>query len=508
MKAKKLVSILLAAGVLFLGLRIPVRADGMILPPDYYPVYETEQKALIIYKDGTEDLVISISFSGKASDFGWVVPLPERPEISKVDSSVFKDLSELTRPKENLLDKIRGDGYIGPMYGVAEFAAPLDAGREETTVEVIEEESIGIYDYAVLKAGDPEDLRDWMEDNNYNLPSGEKTDGDYYPFSSTKSQSELWDDALPIFQDYIDDDWYFVTVKVNNKFSDSGGVEKQLEEGAVDPLRFTFETTDMIYPMKMTGLASRDISVVLYVLDDHKVYVDNYDRDYCNGENDEECSYFDTSYAAKIKKSEIEELTKEVGKGSWYTPEKDMYISKLYAGYLSYEVMDDDVLFADAKDNQGVNDGSMSFAEWVELPFVLLVYLPYLVLGGFLDLVDYGGYGGYEFGMVWFIGVGLFLFLGSAIWIAVSTILLKKARRKSVRVILYMLQIPSVWLVSLTLSLFLAVPFGILVAFLSQDEAVVFIDGFCCMSLMTVVFPVFFYWRLWRKRNEDKRKVK
>jgi hypothetical protein len=313
-------------------------------------------------------------------------------------------------------------------------------------------------------------------------------------------------DALPIFQDYIDSDWYFVTVKVSNEFKDSSGVTTQLEEGSVDPLRFSFDTTDMIYPMKMTGLSQTEVSVTLYVIDDHKVYVKNYQRDYCSEES-EECSWFDIEYASKIKKDAITELTKEVAKGSWYEASEDMYITKLYVGYLSSESMDDDVLFKDSSNNSGVNDGSMSLAEWVQLPFVFIIYLPYLLLGGFFELIDYGGYyWGYEWGFAWFVGASIFLFFGSIIWVILSTLLLKRSRRRFVRFLLYASQIPPVWFISLVLSLLVAIPFGIVIGVLAQNETVTVLDGFCCMSLITVVLPLFFYRLLWRRRKNKKAK--
>lgn len=507
---KKLSLILIMISVFLSSLLIPngVQADGMILPPDYYPVYETSQKALIVYKDNKEDLVISISFSGKATDFGWVVPFPNKPEISKVDSSIFRKLSTATEPKQNLLEKLRGEDYSYSMYGVMELAAPAKDAAGETTVEVIEEESIGIFDYAILKAEDPEDLKEWMEENSYNLPTGSEDEDDYYyPYESSDvlTQTEAWSEALPIFQDYIDDDWFFVTVKVSNKFQESTGVETQLEEGAVDPLRFSFDTTDMIYPMKLTSLSRRSVDVLLYIIDDHKVWASNYISDYCSSDG-ETCSHFDTQYASKINKEDIEEMTKEIGKGSWYTPDQDMYITKLYASYLSYEYMEEDVLFEDTSNNQGVNDGSMSTWEWIQLPFVFLVYLPYLVLGGFFDMIDSGGYDwSYGLGTAWFIGISLLLFVGSVIWILISTILLVKTRKRFKRVLLYLLQFPSVWFVGSTIALLGVIPFAIAVGVLAQNEVVTLIDSFCCFSLMAALLPLVFYRLLWRRKKRKKK---
>lgn len=508
---KKLLVFLLVTCIFLTSLVQDVNADGMIVPPDYYPVYETRQKAFIIYEDNHEDLVVSISFDGEAYDFGWIIPLPNQPDISKVDYSIFRKLSEETEPKQNILDKIKGEDYYYNNISGLEMVASEDYGEEKSTVQVIEEDSIGIFDYAVLKAEEPEDLKEWMEENDYNLPVAD-LDDEYWIYEDNdysdlpQTQEEAWSDALPIIQDYIDSDWYFVTVKISNKFEDSSGVESQLEEGAVDPLRFSFETTDMIYPMKLTGLSKQSIGVTLYVIDDHKVKVSNYDREYCSS-YDEDCSYFNIEYAGKIKKDEIEDLTSDVGKGSWYSPEETKYITKLYASNLSYEYMDEEVLFEDTKNNRGVNDGTMSLWEWIQLPFVVIIYLPYYILGGFFDLLSYGSYGYYYgFEYAWLIGILALLFIGSIVWIIISTLLLKKTKKRIKRVLLYLSQFPSVWLTSVISSLIIVIPFGYLIQILSGNDSVMFIDSFCCLTFVIVILPLVFYRILWKMRKKKSKK--
>ena len=55
---KKSIFILFA---LFLLAPINVWADGMIIPPPYHYVYETDQKAVIFYEKGVETLILSIT---------------------------------------------------------------------------------------------------------------------------------------------------------------------------------------------------------------------------------------------------------------------------------------------------------------------------------------------------------------------------------------------------------------------------------------------------------------
>lgn len=506
MNAKKLISIIILSGILFSSFRSPVHADGIILPPEPYPTYETEQKALIIYNDNHEDLVISVSFSGEAKNFGWLVPLPNKPDISKVDSSIFRKLQDFTIPKENLLDKIRGDDDYYYGYTNLEMSVAGDQGKDRTTVEVIEEKSIGIFDYAILTTEKVDDLKDWMEENSYSLPNTSADDDWLFENPSDDgvyiSDSDAWSNAKPIIQDYIDDNWYFVAIKVNNEFTESSGTTSQLSSGAVDPLRFSFETTDMLYPMKLTGIGMRNISALIYVISDHKERVENYNYDYCDSD-DEDCSYFEITYAGNIKKNEIEELTKEVGKGNWYQAEKNMVITKLHASNLPYTAMTEEVLFTDTKDKKGVNDGSMSFGEWLQLPFVLVIHIPYIVLGGFLDIFGESYYG-YDLGAAWFISIMVMLFIGSIIWIISSYLFLRRCKKRALRVLLYALQIPAVWIVSFIVSLLIVLPVAIAITPFVRDEGIILLDGVCCFSFLTVLLPLLFYRIVWRRMNRNK----
>jgi len=501
---RKLITFLSIFIISLFTLSTPVSADGALLPPDeIYYMYERSQSALIIYNENREDLVISISFTGNAEDFGWIVPVPNQPDISKVDSSLFRKLEEETEPKQNLLEKIRGeqDAYYGKTMLESEAG---DNFAAESTVQVIEEESIGIFDYAILTAEDPSDLKEWMQDNNYKLPSGEESEDydEYNPFlNSTSSQSELWSDALPIIKDYIDSGWYFVTVRINNEYTDSSGVQTQLEQGAVDPLRFSFETTDMIYPMELTAISKRTVSVELYIIDDHRVYVSNYDKDYCSSNDEALCSKFTTSYASKIKKDNINEVTKEVGKGSWFEASSNMYITKLYCNSLSYQNMEEDVLFKDYKNNSGVNDGSMSLGEWIQLPFVLIIYLPYLIIGGIFEVISGSSYYAlYGIAPIWFLGISIFFFIASIIWIIASRLLLKKTKKKIIRVLLYATQFPAMWYASLCSSLLIVIPLGMLMSLIVYEEEIIILDGFCCLTSLIILLPVILY-RVWWKRK-------
>ena len=55
----------------------PVRADGCIASRiDQADIREPEQKAFIVFDEGVENLVLSVTYEGAVDDFVWLVPVP------------------------------------------------------------------------------------------------------------------------------------------------------------------------------------------------------------------------------------------------------------------------------------------------------------------------------------------------------------------------------------------------------------------------------------------------
>ena len=492
---KKMLTFLLVL-VTFLGLIVDnVHANGLIVSREPYPVYETGQRALMIYDDGIEDLILSVKFQGTAEEFGWIIPTPTQPEISKVDSSVFRRLSDFSEPKETLLQKLKD----APRYGLDDYSKVdmIDSTQrlqEETLeVEVLEEKTIGMYDYAILKAEKVEDLKKWMNDNEFVLPTQNK---DIYPKEymwddtdlDTSRDEDAWSSALPIFQDYIDNGWYLVTVKINNSFVDSSGVEKQLSEGRVAPLRLRFKTTDIVFPMKLTAIAKQDVRVETYVVADKKVEIENYQH-----------SNFTTYYAGSIKKEELDEITKQVGKGSWYETEKDFVVTKIVNNNLSYNDMTEELIFAEDDNQKGVNNGTMRVGEWMQVPLVILLSIPVFVLGGIFTIFDVDDAIFWGIDSIWFMIITSTLSLLSLVWVVLSRKVLRRTKQKFIRIIMYITQFFSLWLVSLELGILLAMPIGFLVYQMDLNEIFI-LNAFGLATLSMITLPVLYYRKLCEKR--------
>src|SRR3712207_3289648 len=76
-------TLLLAAAVL---------ADGHFVEREPRALAEPTQKAVIVHRNGVEDLILQVRYAGASEDFAWIVPTPTRPYPHECSKSVFQDL--------------------------------------------------------------------------------------------------------------------------------------------------------------------------------------------------------------------------------------------------------------------------------------------------------------------------------------------------------------------------------------------------------------------------------
>jgi hypothetical protein len=221
----------------------PVLADGgFFLDSMYQDLYESAQKAVILYGNSTgnstgnytEHLILSVSFEGDAEDFAWVIPVPNLPEIAVTDAELFWELSDFTRTEI----------HIGGCEGEG---APGD-------VDVIEEQVVGPYATAILSSTNATALADWLNANGYIFP----------------------EDGEEIISEYIEKEWYFVATKIN---AVEEGTGEALAEGAIEPIVLSFASDEIIYPLRITSLSATNETppeVLLYVFADHIMVPEQY----------------------------------------------------------------------------------------------------------------------------------------------------------------------------------------------------------------------------------------
>ncbi|MEW6407476.1 MAG: DUF2330 domain-containing protein [Patescibacteria group bacterium] len=334
-----------------------VNADGIYIPPIDYYIDSSGQKAVIVYEKGVETLIVSTQFKGDAKNFGWVIPTPSRPEVSKSSDELFTSLEDLTAPK-----------YYGSELEVMAPAA-LDKTEKESAVSVLETKKVGVYEIKVLEASDSKALATWLEENKYMYPK----EGSY------------------ILDEYIQKRWYFVAAKIDVSALESLSATEALKEGHAQPIKLTFQSDKIIYPMKISSIQaslakkekqesgndkynpyyypSNYVSVLLYVFADGK----------------KELPGFTIDYAGYVKPKTIEKLAYIDGE-SWWKPEHKFYLTRLSRS-MTFSEMTEDLIFRAADDNKPVGSGEKNTVDKILNAFLAFLIALLIWVFSFIGLI-------------------------------------------------------------------------------------------------------------------------
>ncbi len=332
------------------------------------------------------------------------MPTPARPQVAKSSDELFTSLDELTNPQYNYEKQqpLAFGDYTGSVRG---------------GVTIIETKQIDYYDITVLAATDAYSLYNWLEDNGYNFPS----------------------QARYILNDYVNNQWYFTAIKINAEYL-TDNINQALKTGHAIPLRLTFTTGKMVYPLKISsvdvtyyqraerryGPASdaplgevrldqegnrwqKEADGVWQKLDGYPsttrygdVMVDKFpggtkyvypsppvtvDRVnillYIFANHRQELAGFDTQYAGWLKKDTIQDLAVGANGEPWIKPAKDRYyLTRLYKSTTKAEMS------YDLYPRQTKTDDTVNAPAEVERSNFNLVIL--FLIAGFVTLVAVG----------------------------------------------------------------------------------------------------------------------
>jgi hypothetical protein len=144
-----------ACSVALLGPSVPTaEACGGFFAPGQKPVPSlTHEQVLLIHDPvaGKEHFIRTVVFRKAASPFGFVVPVPSRPEVAAVAKEPFQEL-------RRSFDFLRTHSAMGFGGGVS----------------VLEKKKVGSLDAFVLSAHDEHALSEWLADHH--LTSTKQTD--------------------------------------------------------------------------------------------------------------------------------------------------------------------------------------------------------------------------------------------------------------------------------------------------------------------------------------------
>ncbi|MBN9141733.1 MAG: DUF2330 domain-containing protein [Micrococcales bacterium] len=216
---------LLAAALTALGIAQPAAACacGAPTPPDGTSVSVGEEHALVTFDGTTERIDMVLDMLADGADTGLVIPTPTPATVSLGEKSVFQALDRQTAPVVETVEN-----WWGSMGDGASAGAPPD---------VLSEVDLGPISAVTLAASDAEGLQAWLTANGYGIDPSVQT----------------------LFADYIARGWSFAAFKLTG--------EEPLD-GALDPVRLAFATTDVVYPLLLSQAAQTPQTVRLYLFGD------------------------------------------------------------------------------------------------------------------------------------------------------------------------------------------------------------------------------------------------
>ncbi|MEO1335609.1 MAG: DUF2330 domain-containing protein, partial [Myxococcota bacterium] len=261
------------------------QACGCFAPPDpSVPVVQAGERILFSHKDGRITAHIQIQYQGEANEFGWLLPLPSRPELKLGVEELFAQLIATTQPKYRLVRQ--ADGTCGiPTFSSGENSPPgRDAAGDDEDDVVEVQGSIGPFDFAVLRADEQKPMFDWLVENSYVIPTGTEN----------------------VVDPYIKEGAFFLALKLR----------KGNDVGDIQPVVVEYESDLPMIPIVLTSVAAApDMGIMVWVLGDSRAIPRNYRHTILNEE------YIDWFTAGSNYNDVIIKATNEVENGQSFITE-------------------------------------------------------------------------------------------------------------------------------------------------------------------------------------------
>jgi hypothetical protein len=232
--------IMLLFGAALFNVASPARACGCgAYVPDNPGSSVADERALIAWDGAVEDILMSLSVTGSSDKAAWVMPVPSAARITLGETEVFEELGRLTAPRI----EYRDSWWPTIPWLVWAGAESDTAGAPSGAVSVLGRQRLGPFDVTRLAANDPSALANWLSDNGFPHPEG------------------LDDNLAP----YVADGWEVVAVQLIP--AESGDALT----GALQPLRLSFASDTVVYPMRLSRSATVTQYIDLYVLAQHRM---------------------------------------------------------------------------------------------------------------------------------------------------------------------------------------------------------------------------------------------
>ena len=211
--------------------------------PTVMPVDQTGENILFVRDGAFIETHIQIQYEGDPETFAWVIPVMTEPEIQVGSQALFDNLLASTVPNFGTSTSFdcTDNGDDGPRFGCGvpfeteDLGSANDGWGDETGGEgdggdggpdILQRGTAGAFEYVILSGGTIDGVVTWLDDNGF-------------------AQD---DDAPPILEHYLDQDFVFVAVKLQS----GAGVEE------IQPLVVRYEAEVECFPLILTSIAAVD----------------------------------------------------------------------------------------------------------------------------------------------------------------------------------------------------------------------------------------------------------
>lgn len=222
------------AAAVLIGLQVAAPASacacGAPAPRPGTDVIVDKEHAILSWIDGQERIELLLDMLTDADDVGFIFPTPNPATVTVGDRQNFADIEEAIQPR-----RVVEDDWWGVDVGG-------DGGSVGAEPQILDQVQLGPVQATTLKASDAAGLTSWLDANGY----------------------AIRDEIATLLDGYVESGWFFVALKLTSDVP---------LEGGLDPIRFTFDSDELVYPMALSKAATTPQLARLYVFQDHRARV-------------------------------------------------------------------------------------------------------------------------------------------------------------------------------------------------------------------------------------------
>lgn len=198
------------------------------------------ENALVRFDGSTEQIHLSMAVTGRSKSAAWIMPVPSAAKVELGRDGLFRQLEQQTRPRTERRTTHRPSWKLPRVFAGADRDMAAPGGG---AVDVREEMRLGPFQVARLGATDADVVTSWLRRHGYLVPAG----------------------LAASLRPYVDERWEIVAVRLVPATASADLT------GATPPLRLTFASNRIVYPMRMSRAATTSQTVTVYVAAPYRV---------------------------------------------------------------------------------------------------------------------------------------------------------------------------------------------------------------------------------------------